>query len=415
MVLQLSRPSNGRRPNALPLGGLLALAASGFLTAALETMPAGILPAMSAGLGVSESAAGQTVTVYALGSIAGAIPIVSATAGWPRRRLLVMALTGYLVTVLVVAVSPSFTLTLAARFVTGVFAGVMWGIMAGYAARMSPVEHRGRGLTIALSGPPIALALATPLGALIADAVGWRLTFVVMAVLVAAVLAWVLAVVPDFPGQPAEERTSLAQAVRLPGVMAVIAAAVLLIVGHTALYTYAASYLSGIGMTGSVGAFLFTFGAFALLGLWLTGVFVDRRLRGLMLLCMLVVAVAMLAMGLLTQSPVAVFVSAAAWGLGFGGGGTVIPQTALTNAAGTAVDTAQAVLVTGWNVGIAAGGIIGGAVLAGAGPRALPFVALSFVVAVMLIVFAARRHGFPRSSQEHRAATQDPHTAALAS
>ena len=54
----------------------------------LETLPAGILPAMSHDLGVTE-AAGQTVTVYAIGSIAGAIPIIRATMGWPRRRLLV--------------------------------------------------------------------------------------------------------------------------------------------------------------------------------------------------------------------------------------------------------------------------------------------------------------------------------------
>ncbi|MFD3655698.1 hypothetical protein [Streptomyces sp. NPDC058620] len=46
-------------------------------------MPAGILPAISGDLGVSESAAGQTVTVFALGSIAGAIPLISATIGWP--------------------------------------------------------------------------------------------------------------------------------------------------------------------------------------------------------------------------------------------------------------------------------------------------------------------------------------------
>ena len=106
MVQQTVQSTGRRRAGALPLGSLLALTACGFLTTTLETMPAGILPAISAGLGVSESAVGQTVTVYAIGSIVGAIPIISATAGWPRRRLLAIALIGYLVTTLVVAVSP---------------------------------------------------------------------------------------------------------------------------------------------------------------------------------------------------------------------------------------------------------------------------------------------------------------------
>ncbi|UGT62693.1 MFS transporter [Nocardia asteroides] len=396
MDQQTVPPRAAPRSARLPLSGLLALAASGFLTATLETMPAGILPAMSAGLGVSEVAAGQTVTVYALGSIAGAIPIISATAGWPRRRLLVMALVGYLATVLVVAVSPSFALTLVARFITGVFAGVMWGILAGYASRMSPPEHRGRGLAIALSGPPVAMAFGTPLGALLASAVGWRVTFLAMAILVAAVLVWVRAVVPDFPGQGKSERMSIARTVRLPGVAAVITASVLLIMGHYALYTYASSVLSARGMAGSVSAFLLTFGVCALLGLWGTGVLVDRHLRGLMVVGVLVLAAGMLGLGLLVQSPVALFLSAAVWGLGFGGAGTAIPQTALTNAAGAAVDTAQAVLVTGWNLGIAAGGVIGGSVVAGIGSGALPFVTLAFLVPVFAIVVVARRHGFPR-------------------
>lgn len=44
-------------------------------------------------------------------------PIIGATMGWLRRHLLVMALGGYIVTSLAVAVSPVFALTLAARAV----------------------------------------------------------------------------------------------------------------------------------------------------------------------------------------------------------------------------------------------------------------------------------------------------------
>ncbi|MEU9291474.1 hypothetical protein AB0D57_44375 [Streptomyces sp. NPDC048275] len=45
------------RSGRLPLAGLLALAAGGFVTIMLETMPAGIRPAISGGLGVSEASA----------------------------------------------------------------------------------------------------------------------------------------------------------------------------------------------------------------------------------------------------------------------------------------------------------------------------------------------------------------------
>lgn len=190
-------------PKRLPLSALLALATSGFLTVMLETLPAGVLPALSRDLGVEEGTAGQAVTLYALGALLGAIPIISATMGWPRRRLLVIALSGYVLTSLIVAVSPVFAVTLAARFIAGVFAGTLWGILAGYVGRIVDPTQRGRALTIGLSGTPIALAFGTPAGTLLASAIGWRLTFVTMAVITAAVVLWVLAAVPPLPGRNA--------------------------------------------------------------------------------------------------------------------------------------------------------------------------------------------------------------------
>ena len=364
----------------------------------LETLPAGILPAMSHDLGVTEAAAGQTVTVYAIGSIAGAIPIISATMGWPRRRLLVITLVGYLVTSLLVAVSPSYALTLVIRFITGIFAGVLWGILAGYASRLVSREQRGRGVTIALAGTPIALALGTPAGALLSTLIGWRLTFVALAVLSAAVLVWVLAVVRNFPGQEKHERTSVLKAITLPGIAPIIVASVLFISAHFLLYTYIAAFLSPLGLAGSVGVVLLVFGAFALLGLWGTGILIDRHLRRLMLTSVVLFAASMLALGLLSETPLSVFISVAAWGIAFGGSGS-IQQTALTNAAGTAVDTAQSILVTGWNLGIAAGGILGGLILAGVGPAALPWTTLILLFPVLIVVVAGRRHAFPANHQ----------------
>lgn len=233
MATSLTNSSTARSKRKLPLGSLLALAAAGFLTAMLETLPAGILPRLSADLGVSEASAGQTITVYAIGSIAGAIPIISATMGWPRKRLLVLALSGFVITSLLVAVSPFYVFTLVVRFLTGISAGVLWGSLAAYAGRLVPAEQRGRGVTIAMVGTPIALALGTPAGVICANAIGWRLTFVLMAVLSAAVLVWVLTVVPNFPGQEKSLRTSPLKTLALPGIAPIVITSVLYITAHT--------------------------------------------------------------------------------------------------------------------------------------------------------------------------------------
>ncbi|MDX6362505.1 MAG: hypothetical protein QOC85_1512, partial [Streptomyces sp.] len=92
----------------LPLAALLALATAVFLTSLTETLPAGLLPAMSADLAVGQSAMGQSVTVYAVGTALTAIPLSAATAGWRRKRLLLTAMAGFAVANTVTAASSSY-------------------------------------------------------------------------------------------------------------------------------------------------------------------------------------------------------------------------------------------------------------------------------------------------------------------
>lgn len=70
--------------------------------------------------------AGQLVTAYALGSLLAAIPLVTLTQGWRRRSVLMLAVLGFGVFNTVTAVSEHYSLTLAARFMCGVAAGLAW-------------------------------------------------------------------------------------------------------------------------------------------------------------------------------------------------------------------------------------------------------------------------------------------------
>src|SRR6218665_420983 len=113
----------------LPMGGLLALAMTGFIAVLTENMPAGLLPEISRGLGVSQALAGQLVTLYALGAVVAAIPLMVATRGWSRRSLLLLAIGGFFVFNTVTALSDHYVVTLAARFVAGIAAGLAWGLL----------------------------------------------------------------------------------------------------------------------------------------------------------------------------------------------------------------------------------------------------------------------------------------------
>lgn len=161
----MNSPMDTSFDTGLPLGRLLALAMAGFLAIMTETLPAGLLPQIGTGLAVSEAMAGQMVTLYALGSVLAAIPVVAATRGLRRRPLFMAAVGGLLLFNSLTALSGHYGLTLAARFAAGMAAGVIWGLVAGYARRMVPPHLQGRALAVAGVGQPLALAAGVPLGA----------------------------------------------------------------------------------------------------------------------------------------------------------------------------------------------------------------------------------------------------------
>lgn len=99
-----------------PLIGLLALAMTGFICINTETLPAGLLPQIGEGMGISQSLAGQMVTAYAVGSLLAAIPLTIATRAWRRRTILLMTIAGFLIFNSITALSSNYALTLVARF-----------------------------------------------------------------------------------------------------------------------------------------------------------------------------------------------------------------------------------------------------------------------------------------------------------
>lgn len=378
----------------LPLASLLALAMAAFITILTEALPAGLLPQMAQSLAVSEAWVGQTVTIYAIGSLMAAIPLTAATQGLRRRPLLLAALAGFVVANTVTTLSTSYALTMTARFLAGVSAGVLWALLAGYAARMVPDHQKGRAIAVAMVGTPLALSLGVPAGTFVGNLVGWRVCFGIMSGLALVLMLWARIKLPDFAGQAAGRALSLRQVFTLPGVRPVLVAVLAFVLAHNVLYTYIAPFLSAAGMAQRTDAVLLAFGVASLLGIWIVGVLIDRRLRAMTLGSIIVFAMAALALGVARDVPGVVYVAVAAWGVAFGGSATLF-QTALANVAGSAADVAQSMLVTAWNLAIAGGAIVGGVLLERLGAGAFAPGLIALLALALGVVWAARRHGFP--------------------
>ncbi|ARU90574.1 MFS transporter [Pseudomonas sp. M30-35] len=367
---------------------------TGFICIMTETLPAGLLPEISAGLDVSPSLAGQTITVYAIGSLMAVIPLTVATQGWRRRRVLLATILGFLFFNSLTALSPSYTLTLFARFAAGAAAGLAWSLLAGYARRMVSPAQQGRAMAVAMVGTPIALSLGVPLGTWLGNLMGWRLAFGLMSGLTLLLIVWVLVKVPDYPGQAKGQRLPLRHVFCMPGIRPILAVVFAWMLAHNILYTYIAPFVAQAGLADRVDLMLLVFGSASLIGIWVTGRMVDQSLRHAVLASLAVFALVSVSMGLGSHSAATQFASIFVWGLTFGGAATLL-QTALADTAGVGADAALSMNVVTWNGAIAGGGIAGGILLDTQGAGSLPWAVLMLLLVALAVASLAHRHGFP--------------------
>ncbi|HDR4363743.1 TPA: MFS transporter [Bacillus cereus] len=385
-------------PERLPWNGLIALALAGFICILTETIPAGLLIEIGHGLGVTESLAGQLITSYALGSLLAAIPLTTATQAWRRKPLLLLCIVGFLLFNTITAFSFNYTLTLIARFLAGVTAGILWGMTAGYARLMAPESLRGKAMAVAMAGTPLALAFGVPLGTFLGSFLGWRSVFGIISLLSLILVIWVLSKVPDFPGQSKEKRISLLKVFVTPGVRSVLFVVLAWILSHNILYTYIAPYLDYIGLAPKIDMILLIFGISALVGIWIIGILIDSKLRLLVLISIAGFGMASVILGIGLNQTIVIYFAVTLWGLTFGGAATLL-QTAIANAGRDSVDIAQSMLVTTWNLAIGGGSVVGAFLLETVGVYSFPWVMFCILLVAYIIVWRAKTSGFTQKQK----------------
>lgn len=381
------------RVHRFPWAALLIMALMGFLLIATETMPAGLLPQIAAGLDITEGTAGQFVSAYALGTVVAAMPAVAMTRGMRRKPVFVVGILGFLAANLVTAFSTDIVLSLGARLLAGAFSGLLWGMLAGYARRITAPEHAGRALSVASLGTPVGLAVGTPFGSWLGTTLDWRWSFGVLSILTVLTVLLAVFLLPDAPGQRAGTRVPLVRVLGIPGVAVVLAVIATWMLGHNILYTYIGSYLRTAGLSLPVEVALVLFGAAAIAGIAVTGAVIDRGLRRLVLLSL---ASFVLAGGvfIVGHASVAVVAAIVLWGIAFGGAAAQL-QTAISAASGDNADVANAMLGVAFNLAIFAAGVGGAVVISNVDGLVLPAVMAGLAAIALIIAAAGRRAAFP--------------------
>lgn len=180
----------------------------------------------------------------------------------------------------------------------------------------------------------------------------------------------------------------------LPGIAVILAVVVAWMLAHNTMYTYISAYLRSANTGLSVDVSLILFGVAALGGIWLTGLFVDRALRVLVLVSIALFAVAGVVFIVGNGSTVAIISAIALWGLAFGGAAAQL-QTAIGEASGENADVANGLLGVSFNLAIFGAGLIGAVLISGGSGLVLPLFMVALALVALAVAALARRTGFP--------------------
>lgn len=173
----------------------MALAVSAFAIGTTEFISVGLLPLIAEDLHISVTAAGLTVTLYALGVTLGAPILTSLTSRVSRKTLLLWVMIVFIAGNLLAATADGLAVLLAARIIASLSHGVFMSIGSTIAADLVPPSRRAGAISVMFSGLTVATVTGVPLGTFIGQQLGWRAAFLaIVAVGVAALfanLAWV--------------------------------------------------------------------------------------------------------------------------------------------------------------------------------------------------------------------------------
>lgn len=354
-----------------------------------EVVPIGLLPQIVDAFGVDEAGAGLLISLYAALVAVTAVPLTRWTRRIPRKPVLLATLSLFAVSNLLAALAPTLAVLVLARALGGVAHALYFAVAIGYATRIAPPGQTGRAMAFVATGTSAGLILGVPAGTVLADLLGWRLTFGVLASLTGlAVIAAAVFLAPITHDADAGRKL-------VPGGRAMVlvaSLAALAFFGYYTLYSYVSPMLLATGMPpGWLGVVLAVLGVTGFVAIRFVARRLDHRPVSWMLIVPAAITITQLALVVVFPHMWPVLIVAAVWTATFGPVNSTY-QNVLVRVGRENPDMSGAWINMLCNIGIGAGTAVGGVLVTGPGyPAAGLFGAAVLLVSFIVTLLARRR------------------------
>jgi predicted MFS family arabinose efflux permease len=354
--------------------------------------PAGMLPQLSAGLGITIHAAGLLITFGAIMLCIGSPLTAWLTSRIDRRALLVTTLAVLAIGNLASAFAPDYASLLVIRLVMLAVGALYTPQAAGTAALIVPPERRGSTIAYIFLGWSLAAAVGLPLITFIASRYGWRSAYGGIGALGCLSLLLLLLRLPaGLQGVPVDLKT-WAEVGRSRAILLLLAITMLQMSGQFVVFTFMGPLLNKLTGAGpdAIGLVFALYGICGFLGVVIATRIVDTwgpYRTSLLFTCLVLAGMTGWALGAGSLALMACAV--VVWGLGFASSNSM-QQVRLVAAAPPLASATVALNTSVLYIGQAVGSAVGGLLFAHELLHTLGFVAVAFVVLALILVVLTR-------------------------
>lgn len=349
------------------------LALAVFAQGTSEFVLAGLIPGISADLGISIPHAGLLTTGFAIGMVVGAPLMAAFGRRLPPRWTLSAFLVVFVLAHMAGASTSNFRLLLITRIVSAIANAGFVAVALSAVASVVPDERRARALSVILGGTTLALIAGVPAGAWLGDVWGWPTALWSIAGISTVALVAVICLCPTrLTVENASPPRNLARELRVLQSRHVGYTLLLAVLANGATFC-ALTYLAPLAVDhasideSKIPAVLALFGVGAFGGVTVAGRLCGTHWHRIIAITATATLVGWVIWALLAASPIAVWVLCPVQGmLSFALGATLIGRVMATSSAAPTMSGSFATVAL--NLGAFVGPVLGGRALSWIGP-----------------------------------------------